>query len=263
MKATFHNKNKNLMKLLSVFAVFSLTLFSCGKDDVTPEPEPEVSCKITTLSVKEGNNSQVVRISYNNDGDISQVVRPEDKLTWTYSGNGFVFTKYNSSNQRLASSLVERNAQGKPIRITREEFGPASQNLLRTETRTFVYNSRGEVIEINSVGVYASGETYIPSPQTMTWSGGNMVELVTGSSTQTLEYYTDKPVQVDFLWFSDFFSSGTPLFFNANLVKSMSDDFGIYNFSYEFDEDGKIEKMIASHSVLADDVEISYSYDCE
>lgn len=41
MKTAFYSKNKNLIKLLGVFTLFSLTLFSCSKDN-DPQPEEEV-----------------------------------------------------------------------------------------------------------------------------------------------------------------------------------------------------------------------------
>lgn len=41
MKTKFYKKNVTLMKLMSVFAVFSFTLFSCSKDN-DPQPEEEV-----------------------------------------------------------------------------------------------------------------------------------------------------------------------------------------------------------------------------
>src|SRR5690606_769118 len=41
MKTAFYSKNKNLIKLLGVFTLFSFTLFSCSKDN-DPQPEEEV-----------------------------------------------------------------------------------------------------------------------------------------------------------------------------------------------------------------------------
>jgi hypothetical protein len=98
---------------------------------------------------------------------------------------------------------------------------------------------------------------------TATYEDGNMVSHQTPTISYTFEYYKDQKVQPgDYLQASSLLAYGISIYPQKNLVKGSSDGQGnISNFTYEFNDDGLITKVIATNG--ASTFTLTYRYECD
>lgn len=234
---------------LSAFLIFNSTFSSCKKEN-----DKQASCKLVKVTQKNGNNTAVINITYNNEEKIATIgtaspLGNSSKL-FTYTGNNINIVTTTSSGSRRDS--VTLNANGRPSNI--RSFGDMSG--MSWTNQAFEYNGT-QLVKV----LHSDNSSSTPSTSVATYNNGNMVSLVTGALVSVLEYYTDKNNQVgDYLEFAHTMTYGVSIYPNKNLVKSIGSGNEQTQFVYDFDADGKITKAIISAG--NNSTVLTYEYQC-
>lgn len=265
-------KIKSLLQCTLLLPAFILA--SCSKDDNSPTPPPDKSCRLAAITSKSGSTAVSYTLSYDNDSRVSKIGTDDFyKTRYNFNYAPGLLTRngyFDHWDGQLTSELrAELNSMGLPTLITRKsyDYTPTGQPLKHTATTTYIYeyNSQGELQLTTQKNEYigrpASNTT---STTTYTWANGNMIkEEVAGGVTTNYEYYTDKPVQKgDPIAINSLVITGINPFKNKNLVKSSSNGSTVVNINYEYDETGKIKTTTLTGSTAANSSEMRFQYSC-
>jgi len=221
-------------QLFFLFTLIGLLSTACSKHSNKPEPSKS-RCKISAETGGLNNYS----FTYNSDGKVQTISSGTLLTTLTYSGNMTIATTKNNSGVFYKKATITFNEDG----MTTNEKVEEDKSGTQWENYAYVYNGTQLIKEIISYSPL--GGTPMPSLTiTYTWSGGNpLSETVPNGSgviTYTYEYYLDKTSQQGgYLRFYDL-TGGIKTVLPKNLVKSVSGNANIENYSYNFDNDGKI-----------------------
>jgi hypothetical protein len=222
------------------------TLIGCKKDkDEARKPD----CRIITATPTPTSSGDPFNISYNSEGKISTLSQDMDVTTFAYSGNTVIATT-NTSGTFARKNIITLNADGLATNV-------------RTETNTSGTDWTNQAFEYSGTEIIKATTTSsgggTPSVSIVTWSNGNLVSITSGSSTTTLDYYTDKPAQTgDYLSLAQLVA-GYQIYRTKNAIKSILSGSSINNFDYSFDGDGKITSLIATG---ASNTTYSYQHQC-
>lgn len=234
-----------MKKLFLMAATFTAAFASCKKDDA---PKPD--CRIITVTQVPAGMNSTSNLTYNSDGKLSVVTTGNETTVYVYSGS-IIIANSTISGIFNSKKTITLNANGlvSNVRTEQDETGAKWDNY---------------VIEYNGTEIlkdtYTTSEGGAPSIETYTWSGGNLVTITAGSTTTTLEYYTDKPSQTgDYFKYTQL-TTGYEILRAKNALKAISNGSDITNFDYSFDTDGKIISMILTG---ASTVNYNYQYQCK
>jgi hypothetical protein len=233
-------------KLIIIAVLFTVAFVSCKKDDVL-----KTSCKIITVTQVPAGMSSMYNLTYNSEGKLSTVTDNKLSSVFVYSGNTIVVNTTSSGGFFYSKRIITLNTNGLASN-SRTENDLTGDNW---DNVTYEYNGT-EVIKSTSTSS-GGGAPYV---ETYIWSDGNMVSLTTGSTTTTLEYFTDKPTQD-----GDYFNitqliAGYHVLKGKNALKSISNGSDITNFDYNFDADGKITSFVSTGSSTYTQ---TYQYQCD
>lgn len=233
---------KHRFFLVALVCLATITLFSsCSKDDDKP------NCRIITITPGGGT---AINITYNAEGRVATLTSGTSVTTYTYSGNNSVATTTNSGT--FSSKVIvtaAANGLAANVRTENNESGTSWSNL------AFEYSGT-ELIKQTSTS--SSGGS--PSITTVAWSGGNPTTITSGSSVQTVEYYTDKPSQAGDYWDIAQTMQGYRIIKAKNPLKSIFSGGSINNLDYVYDGDGKITSLnITGASTMT----YNYQHQCD
>ncbi|MCL6523050.1 MAG: DUF4595 domain-containing protein [Thermoflavifilum sp.] len=212
-----------------LFPAFFLGIGCKKKDKELKKPD----CRIITVSQSSGDSFY---FTYNTDGKVQTITQGTLSTTFTYSGQTAIATTTDNGTFKY-KKIITFNDNGLATNIKTE------YNLSGTDwTNDALEYSGTQLVKYTSTS--SNGGT--PFVQTVTWTNGNPTTISTvsgGSSTYTLEYYTDKLFQPGDYFHINYFIQGIQVIKAKNLIKSISSGSEITNFSYSFDSDGKISSL--------------------
>lgn len=247
---------KALMKTAFLFSLLMTVLVACKKEDDTKKdtgptgpsgptgssgitgPTGSTTCRITGLTYNYSNGISTGTVSYTYDSQKRLTHTQNNNIAGSYSvytyGSGTINIKNYNSDTIQSEGNGTLNSAGQ---LTQISYGV--NNLTR-----YTYDGDGRLIKYASYsGNYADSTIY-------ELQGGNIVKNTQANSNgyigeSTYTYYTDKPGQHAYAG-SEIFS-GKPY---TNLVKSMTTTMlapvtqapSTINYTYEFDNDGKVTK---------------------
>ena len=238
-------KTLNLLPTVSV-TLFTISFFVACKKDKDAQNKP--ACRVITITPSSSPGDSY-NVTYNTDGKPGTISSGNDVTAFAYSGNTAIATT-NTSGAFSHKTVITFNSNGLASNVKTE------YNLTGTNWNNSVYEYNGtELIKSTSTSS-GGGSPYVTM---LTWSNGNLVSAASGSSTTTLDYYTDKPAQPgDYLYLSQLVS-GYQIYKTKNLVKSLLSGSDITGFSYNFGSDGYITSVTVSGSSPAT---YTYQYQC-
>lgn len=229
-------------KLFLMAVLITAVLASCKKDS-TPKP----ICKIITAT-QSGGGTSTFNFSYNSEGKLSTSSNGTNATTFSYSGNTVIASTTNGGVFG-SKKIITLNANGlaSNVRTENNVTGTLWDNTLYEYSGTELIKST----DTNSAGDPADVSSF-------TWSGGNLTGI-TGTSTETLAYYTDKPAQT-----GDYFSLiqlvfGYEIYRVKNAIKSSLEGSTIISFAYTYGTDGKIASIAVTGTNTST---YNYQYQC-
>lgn len=238
-------------RLLSFFAmaVICISLTFCKKSSGKNN-----NCRIITITEVASGNTNIYNITYNDDGKIASLVTSGSQpftRSFTYSGNT-ILVDVTYAGAFFYRDSVTLNDRGHMTNL-RRYFNTASTNWIN---RALEYN--GDVLLKHHLTSSA-----MPNPITyiITTTNGNTTKELGPTDTITYDYWTGKKIQGDYLEFFAVLEYGVNFYPHKNLFKSK--DYGggdLYNYSYEFDQDGLISTITSTHG--SDTSTITYQYAC-
>lgn len=249
-------KNHKSYKM-KTFIFFSLTVFlfvaGCKKNT-----EKNAECRIAKIS---GPLSMGI-FSYDAQGRILSVNNGTSNTSFTYVGDSII-------KQGTWKSVYALNSNGL-LAFERREYNSSGT---QWERRTYEYD--GMQIKKMTSNSYSGNfiRTYI-------WSNGNLLSEQTLGATYSqlvqYEYYTDKPYRTGDIHSWDLLENGVEFIRNKNLLKKYTSTYidnsptnptpGVpetetANYSYAFDNDGKIKSITATENNSEPTV-YTYEYHC-
>lgn len=236
-------------KYISITLImFLFSLLGCKKD----EPGPE-NCKVYKWSSIEFNNEFIYYYNLDNKFIKSLKIKNGDTLINSiteYNGNSAIHYIYEDGIIISVASLII-NDYGNIIDVN---ITDTAGNFL--SSKHIDYNSENNPVEINTV--YGSGDSFRNS---LTWSGGNVESVLTIKttdqsfiSTWNFTYYEENNSSLKFGYGNIYFLNNTTpevmWIFSKDCLKKSTDFFGTTgtNLSYEYDNWGKVVKIITSGS---------------
>jgi YD repeat-containing protein len=230
-------KKQSLFLLVAAFFLVA----ACKKDETsspTNNVPAEVSCLLTTMATNTGNvtsyyydaQNRIVRTAAIGSGLSDSII-----ATYTYEGN-VVTSRTPGAVEVVQKFFLNAAGFADSAVISVGAFG----DIIMVRK----YNDANQATELIMVGEI--GGTEYDQESYMEYTNGNLTKQTTIdnikslSTISTMEYYMDKPNKVKELEERNNFTNA-----NANLLKKVSNDDGTYtNYTYEFDTDGKVVKMM-------------------
>lgn len=214
-------------------ALFLLSVsFGCKKDGA------KTTCRVVAVTiVPKGGNPEAVSFTYDEEGRIKFMATGDQNIEFWYYPNG-VRRKINQNSGWFTFSTFELNSSGKPV--TRKDSVYQGQSLNSTRLITFEYDGQGQLIK-----TFKDND---PNPvEILTWSGGNLVKLQSGSVSYILDYYTDKTNRdYGLIDLQMFLNLGVNLARSKNQLRAMASGGDQLIFDYEYDGSGNIKKWYAT-----------------
>jgi hypothetical protein len=218
-------------KLIIMAAIFSAIIASCKKDET-----PKQTCRIITATRDISGMNSTFNLTYNSEGKLSSVTEGKKTSVYVYGGNT-VIVNTTSDGLFYSKRIITLNTNGLASNSRTEN------DITGADWDNSSYEYNGTEILKTTYTVSAGGA---PTIETYKWNGGNIVSLTSGSTTYTLEYFTDKPSQPgDYFYFTELIS-GYYILKAKNALKSIITGADITNFDYNFDADGKITSFICT-----------------
>jgi hypothetical protein len=239
MKTTFQK-----LSLLVQIGLTTIIFSSCSKSD--PDPQPVVPvCRIVSIS---STGETPYQITYTTDGKINTVSQGDILSTFVYTSNGFT-RNWTQAGAFFGKDIYTLNANGLCInhRIEQNEVGTVWSN--------DAYEFTGDVPTKMTVTQSSNSPSYASF---FTWSNGNWVKTTSSDDPIiiTMDHYLDKPyAQGDYFYFEQV-TQGT-VYQNKNLIKSFTNGSFIQNYTYTFDDSGKIISMSIGNTTT-----YNYTYQC-
>lgn len=232
--------------LKSLFALILLAAILGGISSCNKVVDKKGICRISTATVSPAGS--MYRFTYNFDGTVSRIDFAKTSAIFNYSGNLTTVFFLDSLGVITGKNIITRNADGLATQV-RNEFDATG-----TFWRNTIYEYNGKEVARSILTSSDNGNTVI---STYTWANQNMVASTTGVTTNTYEYYLDKPRQEgDYISLTQLIQ-GYEVFFTKNLLKSGSG----FNFNYNFRSDGKISSLMYTVGNVISTID--YEYICE
>ncbi|HEX4849436.1 MAG TPA: hypothetical protein VFV08_01455 [Puia sp.] len=218
---------KTLKKLINWTIVFSLTgiLTQCNKSTAK-----KTSCQIITVTPAP--NGTPFHLTYNSDGKPIRVESQDFLMIYEYNTSSTTISSFSGGNFQ-AKTVATLNSDGLATNVRTD------LDSLGTNWSNIIYEYNGQELSRSTQTSSTNGR---PVVSTYTWSNQNLVLIVTDTTSETLGYYLDKPVQA-----GDYFLlvqqlQGYDLYRNKNLLKSLD----ATSLNYQFGSDGKINSLSAT-----------------
>ncbi|MRH99522.1 hypothetical protein GH721_03155 [Kriegella sp. EG-1] len=258
---------------------FGLMLNSCSNDsseeDILKNQEEEEEeiiqnldldaagdCKTLEMIITSGEIKETYQIAYNAQDKITQAIGSNGKYTFDYGSNSYSYKNYNASGDLTNTKEVQLNSDGKPISYT-EKIYSDNGDVSREEAGTLTYtDGKIAMLEITLDD--------IPIKEyKMFWENGNITEIESaGYIDRRYEYDLDTPYPKDGLICIDLIGYlQTGIYYmgnnNNNLLKHSEVDGVISDFSYNFNDYGKVVSQRSIHNNLANPVYFTPTYSCK
>lgn len=241
-------KKRYPFPVVLVILVFFIGCISCNKN--SKDMPNALSCRIITAL----GGPDTYHFTYDLQGKLSSldIAPTKQKLTYTYEGN--ITNVLQEADGKFQSKIIiTNNSLGFTTNIRR----------LANETGTTWIN---QAIEYNGTQLakilYTSSNSNSPVVAVdYTWKNGNIASQQSGNSIIEFEYYTDKPaVSGEWRRYNELVE-GYHLFDNKNCTKSMKSGGEVTNFTYDYDDAGKVLKMTVTEPGNAISA-VEYEYAC-
>lgn len=234
----------------------SLLFISCSKDNISNTSRVQTLKDSTCLTVSQkwiqGTDSFVTNLFYDSSGRLSKT---DDGLghttAYTYSDNQIFITIDNSSTY---NSITTLNTYGYVAQLN-VLSGPL------VFSSSFFYTPD----TVLSYTVFKSLLLDAPDTTTYQFTDGDLTSTVSGGSTNSYTYYTDKPEQTaDLSLYDQIVAQGALVYSNKHLTKSYSGNSFSQEYSYTFDAGGKISSITVHYmnSQSSGTITYYYSYAC-
>ncbi len=233
---------------------FILALISCKKDSSHAPHHCRIVAVYDTIYTSTGNGTSAIGISYDNNGRIAyenfREATDSSVRIFVYHDSTILVTS--TSPRQPTADTVHLNSKGNPIMIN---FGERGYSLI--EYTSYSYDGTGLLTSSTS------GHNNSKTTTTYTYDNGDCVKT-TSSNGEVINYtyFTDLTTRDgDPLAFQDIFGHGVPTIRNKHLVRSYQ--FGNFyaQYSYTFDNSGKIETVVYRCDTYV--AARRYEYDCE
>jgi len=224
--------------------------FSCKKDAGHHSNSCKVVYTYDSVFSSTGTYASSTRIVYDNEGRIaySQIRWPTDSATrvFTYRDSSIIV---NPTTDRMSFDTIRLDGKGRPAEIIVSFVGFPSTHL------TYMYDPAG-LLQSSTAG---------PTNKTTTtyqYEHGDCVSATSSDgSVTTYTYYTDKPAaDVDPIRFGELFNYGVIITHNAHLTRTIQYGQTISEYSYTFDNTGKITNVTSRYGAQVNTSK--YVYDC-
>lgn len=229
-----------LRKPALLFLLVVICFLSCRKNKDDKQPD----CKIITAT----GGSTTYNLIYDSDGRISQVTSMPAKIIgqYQYSGN-IVNVNFTQNGVFSNKTIVTKNEQGFAVNVRKEmnQSGTSWTN----ETLQYEGTKLVKIVSTSS----ANGST---STAAYEWKNDNMVKIVTGNLIIDQEFDLTRPSQIGEVLYLEDLLVGAKIRNNKNLIKSRVINGDITNYTYNFDDSGKI----ASVSEVTNNSTLTYAY---
>lgn len=234
-------KSQWLKPILLAFCIAG-SLVGCRK-----ECSPIRDCtNITALLHSSGNWYQFL---YNSDGKPASERNGSRITTYVYNGNITTVTTLDSG--RFVSRIIITLNDLKLATNVRQENNEAG-----TRWNNTVYEYNGETVATSTTTSSSGG---IPEVSVYIWTNQNLSSVISGNTTHTFTYYTDKRMQQgDYLGLLQL-RQGYEIYRNKNLLRSISGT----NFTYTFGPGDKITSVDASPGAGTKTFDYQIMYDCK
>jgi len=240
------------IQALLITLSFIPALISCKKDSSHASKHCRIIGIYDTVYEASGARATVTRIFYDNDGRIAY-----QNIKWSTDSAIRIFMYHDSSiiitssNTRLSSDTVHLNSKGVPTLIKTGYSGPSS------DSTSYSYDGAGLLTSSTS------GNAYIKTTTTYTYDNGDCVKAVTSDGDVFIyTYYTDFTTRDgDPRMFEDIYDYGVPTVRNKHLIRSYQYGNYVWQYSYTFDNAGRIETVVNRTDTYV--AVRRYEYDCE
>jgi hypothetical protein len=242
-----------MKKLFSVIACIGALYFAGGLTSCKKDSKNDPVCRIGTISETDMSgpspSTTLLSLSYDESGRISKLVAAgagNFSKIFTYSGNAVHIVQSDAGGPQYVWD-ISLNNNGYPLTITEKDKLGA---VLSTVTMEYTGNTLSRIISIYTPGT--------EDTTTYNFSGGNMTNTSDGVLAT---YYTDKSYQQgDYLKLIQIVNYGVEYIRNKNLIKSIVSGTDTENFTYEFDNTGKVTKLTLATGTS--NISYDYTYSC-
>lgn len=235
--------------------------FSCKKSTSHTSNSCRIAVDYDTLFLPGGTETSSTRLFYDNEGRMAYTLfkSSNDSSTrvFIYNDSSLVITP---TNPLSPYDTIVTNGKGMPIRIKQIYVSNDYYDLA-----AYSYDAAGLLQSIAYSQASTSGANLRTATSTYKFVDGDCVsETYTdanGTSTTTFTYYTDKPAQDgDYQRFQDLSRYGTVIIRNKHLLRSSQSGTYISDYSYTFDNTGRI--VTATYRFNNEVFRHTYEYDC-
>jgi hypothetical protein len=251
------NKLRYLFSLLLCLPI----AFACKKSSSHPSNACRIAVNYDSLFLPGGNEADVTRIFYDNDGRVAytQTNTSNDSITrvFIYNDSSVVITP---TNIQSPYDTIVMNGKGMPVKIKQTYISNDYYDL-----SIYSYDATGQLQSAALSQANNSGANLRTATYTYKFVDGDCVSTTytdaNGTSTTNYTYYTDKPVQDgDYQRFQNISSYGTAIIRNKHLLRSAQSGTYISDYSYTFDNTGRI--ATATYRYNDQVFKNTYEYDC-
>ena len=252
---------------MRIIPSFFLLLFclacalGCKKSNSHTSNSCRIAVNYDTLFLPGGTETAVNRIFYDNDGRVAytQFNSSNDSSTrvFIHHDSAIVITP---TNLQSPTDTIVINDKGLPVRIKQTYVANDYYDL-----SNYSYDAAGQLQSIAYVQANTSGANLRTATNTYKFVNGDCVSSTytdgTGISTTNYTYYTDKPAaDGDYQSFQSIGNYGMIIIRNKHLLRSSQSGSYVSEYSYTFDNSGKI--ATATYRYNNQVFRNTYEYDC-
>ena len=238
------------MKLIAPVVLVVLFL-SCSKKDSLIARPPVPDCRIVSAHYTGGQLEFTYNLSYDSNGRLSKLTYDGPTAftkTFSYSGN-FIYINMVAIDYS-ATDTIALNTAGL-IATHKETTKDTVYNTV------FSYDANGQVISSTT-----QKNNIAPVTTYYTFTNGDLTNTLSGNLKDTTTYAPDKPaVKGNLDDFNQLIYYGSFYYKNKHLKDSFSSWPYHYNFTYTYDEDGKITSVVSNNGTISES--FSFTYECD
>jgi hypothetical protein len=230
--------------------VFLVCFLSCSKKDSQVPAPPKSNCRISSAYYSGGQLSFTYTLSYNADGKISKLTYDGPSAytkTFAYSGNSIYINFAGVSIS--ATDTITLNSMGR-ITTHKETVNDTVYNT------SFAYGASGQVTSSTS---QFAGQA--PITTNYVFTNGDLTNAGPGNIRDTTTYLLDRPAVIGNLDdFNQLIYYGSSYYTNAHLKKSYSSWPFHYDYTYTYDDEGKITSVVSNDGTVSES--FTFTYEC-
>ncbi|MCK0131301.1 hypothetical protein MWU59_07250 [Flavobacteriaceae bacterium F08102] len=263
-------KMKWLVLCLSMTFLISCTTESTEDDIIDPKDDGNTEvldfnakgdCKPVKMILTNGSIRNSYTITYNAEGKITQAIGDAGKYTFTYSNDTYFYSNYNAQGKLTLTKEVQLNNNGDPISFVESQYADNGE-VYRVQVGTYTYvNNKLDELKISEDGYQIRLYRFF-------WENGNITEVEdNGFIERKYEYYGNYDRPTDYLNVVDlmgYLQTGVYfLYGNANLMKHSEVDTIISDFTYRFNDHGKLISQKIIRNDMFDPIYFTPTYECQ